>query len=231
MTSPPCYLASSHSSLPPSARILNSSFPKNRLVLGVLEAGVAFPVFIQQHALDRIFGPHGRFGNIGSYAWMFREGLWESLKRPTIRLSGQDDETFLVDFCLGKNKVGYFVGRLVANEVLIQTFLFLTMDGTPEGENLRQRLHLLRADKSYLGLDDIGTYGATDLKSDPELVHLLSECGCAHLFKLTPISGHLTTGYAAAVRKHLRLDEAFPPRKRISIPDLQPSGVPGEEMR
>ena len=44
------------------------------------------------------------------------------------------------------------------DSVLIHTFLFLTMDGTPEGTELWRQLRLSRGDKAYLGLDDIVTF-------------------------------------------------------------------------
>jgi len=76
-------------------------------------------------------------------------------------------------------RVGYFVARIVNEHVLIQTFLFLTMDGTPEGTMLWERLKLSRGDKEYLGLDAIETFTDTNIRTDPQLLALLEECNCA----------------------------------------------------
>ena len=90
---------------------------------------------------------------------------------------------------------------------LIQTFLFITMDGTPEGAEFWRRLRLSGADRAYLGLDDLRTYAESDLKSDPELVRILSDCGCGHLFDVAKGACPEQPGYARLLRSYLGLDQ------------------------
>lgn len=65
--------------------------------------------------------------------------------------------------------------------VLIRTFLFLTMQGTPEADRLREKLGLSRNDVERYKLDHFWTLTATNIADDPLLARLLAECGCSHL--------------------------------------------------
>jgi hypothetical protein len=78
--------------------------------------------------------------------------------------------------------MGYFSCLRLGETVLIRTFLFLTMQGTPEARLLRKRLRLSRSDIEYNELDDFKTFLLSDIKLDPVLVQLFEECGCGHLF-------------------------------------------------
>ena len=63
----------------------------------------------------------------------------------------------------------------------MKTFLFLTMQGTPEARCLRQKLGLSRKDIEYFKLDNFFTLACSDLGEDPELRRTLGECGCDYL--------------------------------------------------
>jgi hypothetical protein len=105
-------------------------------------------------------------------------------------------------------KVGYLVATVVRNVILIRTFLFLTMDGTPEGTKLYQRLGLRRAAKTLLKLDDLTTFMDTDIAADVELTSLLNECGCSHLLAPPIPCTKAREGYAQDLRRYLGLDDA-----------------------
>ena len=45
---------------------------------------------------------------------------------------------FLLEFRMGPDRLGYLVAHLLADKLILRTFLFLTMQGTPEAE-LRPR--------------------------------------------------------------------------------------------
>jgi hypothetical protein len=109
--------------------------------------------------------------------------------------------------CKRNRSLPCLVARLVGQRVLIQTFVFLTMDGTPEGDELDRRLRLKRPDKEHLGLDEVWLFGATDLKDDPQLVSLLEECKCGHLFHALRSVGPKETGYAQKMRQYIGLAE------------------------
>ena len=107
-----------------------------------------------------------------------------------------------------QHKLGYLVARLVDDAVLVESFLFLTMDGTPEGDRLWKKLRLQKEDKTYLGIDTVQFFVMTDIQYDHEIVQMLSECGCGHLFKIfkePPTVYH--RGVAADLRKHLMLGD------------------------
>src|SRR5207253_1733261 len=109
---------------------------------------------------------------------------WQSLRKPIVHpLSGQSEKV-LVEYWLNAHKLGYLVAQRLDGAVLIDTFLFLTMDGTPEGDLLHRKLKLRRPDKEQLGLDRIQTFLLSDIQGDKELVEMLADCGCGHLFQM-----------------------------------------------
>jgi hypothetical protein len=58
------------------------------------------------------------------------------------------------------------------------------MRNTPEGRELARRLRLTPDEVDYLKLHELSRFTQTDLKDDPQLRALLSECGCGQLFEL-----------------------------------------------
>jgi hypothetical protein len=164
-----------------------------------------YSVLVQPHALRRLLDRFGRSFSWGAIEALLHLSLWASLNVPVVRSYRQDDNSFLVEFRFLGIRVGYLLAAVVDKYVLIRTFLFLTMDGTPEGTELWRRLRLTRSDKEYLGLDAIETFAATDLRRDAYLVSLLEECNCAHLFDFFESDCPLKTGYAEAMKKHLGL--------------------------
>jgi hypothetical protein len=114
---------------------------------------------------------------------------------------------WLVEFRICGDALGYFAVSLAHSKLVIRTFLFRTMDGTPEGKLLRQNLRLARSDKEYLGLDQLETFALSDIQNDPKLVALLEQCGCGHLLRIVrpgAVQEYLA-GYARDFRKHLGL--------------------------
>jgi hypothetical protein len=74
--------------------------------------------------------------------------------------------------------------EVYADFVFVKTFLFLTMQGTPESKCLRQKLRLSRNDIEYFKLDSLFTLAWSDLGEDPEVRRALAECGCDYLLDL-----------------------------------------------
>ncbi|MBX9627641.1 MAG: hypothetical protein K2X82_27825 [Gemmataceae bacterium] len=89
----------------------------------------------------------------------------------------------------------------------MRTFLFLTLDGTPEAAALLQHLRLGGADRRYLGLDDVRTFLNTDLGADPDLARAFAACGCGPLFEWAACDEfrEKAAGQASAVRRYLGL--------------------------
>lgn len=165
--------------------------------------GKQYPVFIQSHALDQLFN---RVPKTENEDWFAHDDLMLSLLNPKIVKKNGDE--FLIEYRWLSCKLGYLTAIVIDDCVLITTFLFLTMDGTPEGALIREKLRLERPDKEHLELDKIETFLHTDMKDDPEIVKLLSGCGCGHLFSLplvpTP-KEHIKSGYADGIRDFLEL--------------------------
>ena len=174
--------------------------------VGIVECGKLrwvevkrMPVFIQQHALDRLRERTSPTNDeMGDLFLTVCETFYEE---PEVIAK---DGSFLIPCTYNKEKVGYFWCIIADGAVLIMTFLFLTMDGTPEGKQLWKKLRLGRCDKEYLGLDSLKLFLTSDLRSDPEFMALLRECKCDHLLTLRDTPNRaLTTGVATAVMDYL----------------------------
>jgi hypothetical protein len=171
--------------------------------------GPPLPVFVQGHALDNLYRDpvRARLKFIQDGDWMVHDYLWQSLREPVLRPIARQPGKYLVEYRLNMHKLGYLVVRQAGDVALVETFLFLTMDSTPEGDLLWRKLRLARKDKMELELDDIRTFLMTDLQFDRELVSILEDCGCGHLFQVVrdwPRSRCLE-GYAEDMRKYLGL--------------------------
>lgn len=133
------------------------------------------PLFIERHAIDRL---HERVPLRG-YESLLHKVMLDCLEYPV--LTPREPGKYLVDLRLGDHKVGYFVAQVLPDLVLIRTFLFLTMQGTPEADRLRDKLGLSRTDVERYKLDHFYTLTASNIADDPLLARVLAECGCGHL--------------------------------------------------
>ena len=175
--------------------------------LGLMEEDRVYPVFVQSHVFHQLRGRVGHvFGNQGIEGHLHMY-LAFSLDDPVILPNRRNDGSVLVEYHLGNHKVGYLVARKLDDLILVETFLFLTMDGTPEGDRFRRQLQLDRPGKEYAGLDDLWTYLLSDAVLDPDLVDLLGKCGCGHLFEMSKALeiNEFEPGHAHYIRSVLRL--------------------------
>lgn len=103
----------------------------------------------------------------------------------------------------------HLVVQQLPDKVLVKTFLFLTMQGTPEARKLRQRSKLCRPDIEYNRLDKLETYAFTDLRQDADLVRIINECGCGSLLDvldaLQLVDFQFPLGYARELKEYLCL--------------------------
>lgn len=139
--------------------------------------GIDYQVFMQQHAIHKL---QERIdcvipGFLHFFAYL-------SLKNPTIQRKSKNE--LLIEYKLFDKKVGYFLGLIINDAIIIRTFLFLTNDGTPEGSKLNATIGLSKQDKKYLEIDKLSTYLFTDLKNDERLKTLLFNNDCKSLFEL-----------------------------------------------
>ena len=159
-----------------------------------------YPVFMQSHVLEQTEKRAPCSKPIFP--------IVSSLTNPKfLRLS---DDRFLVEYRHLTYKLGYFVAVRLADCVLLKTFLFLTMQGTPESDLLYRNLRLTRSDIEYMKLDELAAFRDPEVRNDPALVKLLNDCGCGHLLTLTAadMPKEIPTGYAETLRRYLgTLDE------------------------
>jgi len=147
--------------------------------LGIGSHDQDIPVFVSKHAIERL---HERMP-VAPYLSALHRMMCDAIEDP--RLHPRPDlGDYLVEAGPPGAKTGYFVAKIYADKVFISTFLFLTMQGTPEADCLRRRLGLSRRDIEYYKLDNFFTLTISDLGQDPELRNALAKCNCAHLLDL-----------------------------------------------
>jgi hypothetical protein len=164
------------------------------------------PVFAQSHALRQL-RTRLNVAALGDYleAWL-AESLME--ERTAEDFDGATNQV-LVEYRIREQLLGYLVLSLLEDVAVVRTFLFLTMEGTPQGRRLRARLRVSRRDVDWLGLSELSTFTQTDLRSDPVMRPILDSCGCGHLFELDYLGaaapGQQPKAVAAEMRRYLRM--------------------------
>ncbi|WP_426791829.1 hypothetical protein [Sphingobacterium sp. WOUb80] len=132
------------------------------------------PVFIQQHVLERF---EERIVFWRGYVQVYLGYVLSKAKVNTILRNGY----FLLECFLGVHKVGYFVITHHMDKWLVRTFLFLTNDGTPEGNKLKKITHLEIPDKQFLMLDRMDAFITYGISEDKKLRELFEKVGCSSL--------------------------------------------------
>ena len=131
-----------------------------------LPDGPMLPVYVQGHALDNLYRKEARALFIWDGEWMVHDYLHISLEKPKIAPMPRRPGKFLVEYRLSIHKLGFPWSRGPwATLVLIESFLFLTMNETPEGDLLWKKLRLRKEDKILLELDRIETFLLTDMSN------------------------------------------------------------------
>ncbi len=162
--------------------------------LGLAGEERQYPVYIQAHVLEQL---NRRIPKPSNMSFLMSLQHNKITRRP--------DDCFLVEYRHGLHKLGYFVGVRLADRVLLKTFLFLTMQGTPESDLLYHQLRLTRRDIEYMELDNLSAFIDTDLRDDPAIVKLFKECGCGHLLTedLADSATDHRLGYAEGLKHYL----------------------------
>ncbi len=117
--------------------------------LGVGDSGKAIPVYISDHSIARL---HERIP-IAPHFDVLHKILRRSLEFPRVHPSSREGE-FLVEAGEPDRKVGYFVVAMTPDYVYVKTFLFLTMQGTPEAKTAADKAGLSRNDITAFKLDN-----------------------------------------------------------------------------
>jgi len=99
---------------------------------------------------------------------------------------------------------------VVEDKIVLVTFLFLTMEGTPENHLLKRTLGVASHDIRFTRLDRLETYLTADVIADERLMGVLEKCGCGQLRNLERIRSNEATerGRAEEIKQYLGLGEA-----------------------
>lgn len=138
---------------------------------------IPLDVFIQTHALQRLSERIDCFP-IGSVHY----NMFQSFKFPKVfhDLNGN----ILVEFRFFHTKAGYFRIDVIDGRIVIRTFLFVTNNGTPEGQKLGSITGLQKLDKKYLAIDKLSTFMSSDIGKNENVKKIFVDAGCQCLLDL-----------------------------------------------
>ncbi len=193
-------------------KVTQISWPKSQL--GLTYGRDQFPVYMQYHVLEQLKRRVPTASPIS---------VTMSLSEPVFTKLA--DNKVLVEYRSGERKLGYFVGMIIGEAVLLKTFLFLTMQGTPESDLLYRKLRLTRSDIEYLHLDELSLFTDPVIQNDPVLRRLCKECGCGHLLDIdsddAPDERHRRD--AETLKKYLSHNEFF---RKAAAEEREPVELP-----
>ncbi len=123
-------------------------------------------IFIQSHVLHRfkervdIFDPADR-------NYLIQYALTEGRHVVTF------DRRILLSCLIEDCPIGYFTFFIEGNDIVINTFIPLASEDTPEGKKLHELLPLGKEDMIYLGMDKVSFYTKVDFEQIPVLKQAL----------------------------------------------------------
>ena len=134
------------------------------------------PVYIQSHAIQRIFE---RLDCIHRYVLI--SSIYLSIGKCVCI---KDRGKFIIEFVILDVKVGYLSAVMSEGKLVIRTFLFLTFNGTPEGKRLEEFIGLKALDTKYLKMDKLSSFMTGKLKENEALRSIFEKADCLHLVEL-----------------------------------------------
>lgn len=137
----------------------------------------AYSVYVQSHAIQRLFE---RLAPLNKAT--IQVILYEAFETP--EFSTGPDGVCLVALRYKEAKVGYLLCEIIDSLIVIKTFLFITQNGTNEGNTLSKKFNLSIYSKRYFELDILKTFIYTDVYKDEELKEIFTQCGCSDLFNV-----------------------------------------------
>lgn len=171
----------------PSEKFEWNHFNVKPSLLGFVTAGLDIPLemYVSTHAFQRLQE------RINITPGLMHQILLLTFLQPKIHHHRIGDKS-LVDFYFSnpdgdRIKVGYLVVKLHRSKLVAHTFLFLTNNGTPEGEKLGRLLSIVKEDKKYLEIDALPAFNSYHIDKNEKLSKLFNDAGCGSLLKL----GHL----------------------------------------
>ncbi|WP_282125910.1 hypothetical protein [Marinifilum flexuosum] len=85
----------------------------------------------------------------------------------------------------GLIKIGYFVGDIIDEKVIIKTFLFVTHHSTPEGKSLEELSGLAKKDITYWHFDSLEVFLSNPPEEGSLIKEIMSKAGVDQLFALS----------------------------------------------
>ncbi len=137
------------------------------------EDGMKFSLFFQAHALRRL---EERLDTLPKRGLPNRIILISEDPR-LILYKG----TYLLRYNIYNTALGYFICEFIDDIVVAKTFLFISQDGTPEGDALSKKLSIERGGKQHLNLTKLSHFSCSDIREDATMLSILKECKLDHL--------------------------------------------------
>lgn len=134
-------------------------------------------VYIQEHAINRLLERCG----VGPHKGYVFDSILRSLEDPVV--CGTDGPSHLIEYKYYTIRMGYFLASLEKDCVIVRTFKFITMVGTPEFYMLRRALKGTKEDFEYLGIDSIEVLLNSDIYKDEKLMGIFQRCGLSDILK------------------------------------------------
>jgi hypothetical protein len=152
--------------------------PLERLGIAGAKPDETAPVYIQQHAVDRIM----------TRAYCTFPGTVESLVHKAFyynrKIIPTGKDRYLIECFYDEAKIGYFSAVYVDGLLVIRTFLLITHSSTPEGRKLAQLTGLQKRDTIHLAIDDLRSLANSDIIDNPDVEKLFIDAGCESIVEL-----------------------------------------------
>lgn len=161
-------------------------------------AEIPLNVYIQSHAINRLTERIDCF-----WEGTVQYNMYFSLTNPIIAYDNHNN--LLIEYRFFDSKAGYFRADIINGIILIRTFLFITNNGTPEGQLLEKNTGLQKLDKKYLAIDKLSTFMTSDLEKNEEVRHIFKASGCQSLVDLYDKMKLLVTKHAKGFNFELML--------------------------
>jgi len=146
-------------------------------------------IYIQKHALHRLEERIDCIKIEEIYVSIFALFLQPEIIKTT-------KNRMLVAFRLFNTKVGYLLAEYIDDAVLIHTFLFITNNGTPEGQKLTELTGLGKLDKKYLAIDKLSSFVKSDIGKNEKLKSIFEKAGCSSLLDIEETVEKISTKHA-----------------------------------
>jgi hypothetical protein len=149
-------------------------------------AEIPLNVYIQTHALNRLVERIDCFKVGLVYLNLF-------LSMQNLKIAYDNKHNLLIEYYYFEYKAGYFRADIIDGIILIRTFLFITNNGTPEGQLLEKNTGIQKLDKDYLNIDKLSTLMNSDLGKNEEAQRIFINSGCKCLIDLYNNTNDLLT--------------------------------------